>query len=293
MSLNGRSSNEKSLFMSACRDLSKWGESTQLGGYGGAMNNYIVVIWIKKYISFFGKFFSPIIPFVIPALFLLFSNFFSDFQLWKIIIVILLFLSIIFGIFKIKEFYDEYEGKFSSLIRVLENDLQKKAEEINKRPARMAPDNTQTDFSLYQDLIIKIKTKGFLDFYCQNMECEINYAEPLALSAITPGMHQFFMVLNYPFKPNNKGYFRIYNEFMVRNGFKKELKRISTYRDFTFTIYNDMLPILGNLSELISEKLDGPLFNESQDEHYLIYQYKFKRINKKKKERIFRIRIFI
>lgn len=257
------------------------------------MSKFVAVVWIRKYISFFGKILSPIIPFIIPAIFLLLSNFINEFNIWKLVIILILFILTGYFLINIKNFYDEYESKFSSMISILEKDLQKKAEEINKRPARMQPDNTQTDFSLYQNLITKIKTCGFLDFYCQNMGCEINYDEPLALSAITPGMHQFFIVLNYPFKHNNKGYFRIYNEFLVRKGFKNELIRISNYRDFTFTIYNDMLPILGNLSDLISEKQDGSLFNESQGEHYLVYQYKFKRINQKKNERIFRIRIFI
>jgi hypothetical protein len=157
----------------------------------------------------------------------------------------------------------------------------------------MPPDNTQTDFSVYQDLITTIKTKGYLDLYCQNMGSEIRKKDPIALTAIIPGMHQFFLVLQYLNKSNNKGFFRIYNEFMVREGLKKRLQRISTYRDFTYTIYYDLLPLLGNFSDLISEKQIGSKFNDGINEHYQIYRYKFKLIKQKEKEQIFRIRVFI
>jgi len=257
------------------------------------MSKFVAVVWIRKYISFFGKILSPIIPFILPAIFLLLSNFFSEFKIWKLVVALILFIITGVLLIKIKDFYDENESRFSSLIGVLEKDFQKKAEEMNKRPARMSPDETLTDFSLYQNLITDIKTKGFIDFYCQNMECEIFHGEPLVLSAIEPGMHQFFIVLNYPDKPKYKGYFRVYNEIMVKKGFNKRLQIISTYRDFTYTIYYDLLPILGNLSKSISEKQIGAMYEESFDEHYKIFHYKFKKIKEMEKERFFRLRVFI
>ncbi|OJX39962.1 MAG: hypothetical protein BGO78_14340 [Chloroflexi bacterium 44-23] len=258
------------------------------------MNNYIVVVWIKKYLSIFGKFFSIIIPFLIPTFFIFISNILIDFQIWKLILIIFLFISIGYFFIKSMDIFNEYEGRFTSFVNVLENDLLKKAEGINKRPVRISPDFPQTDFGLYQKMITKIKTRGYAEFICQNMGCEIGYKWPLTLSAISPGMHQYFLVLTYGHDPSSKGYFRIYDEELVD---KKQINKSkiipSDSRDFTQTIFNDLFPILGNFSDKISEKMSGQIMLEAANEHYLITSYKLRKKRMRRGNGFYYIRIFL
>lgn len=80
----------------------------------------------------------------------------------------------------------------------------------------------------------------------------------------TPGMHQYFMVLRRSEGDVDNGYIKI----------NPPEKSYVDGRDFTHTWFNRILPIIGENSESVSEKMAGNPVRDEAGEYFIIRNFK-------------------
>lgn len=239
------------------------------------MNKHSLTVWLKIYISIFGKFFSYVIPPIISAIIyiIIYHIFTPNFGL-LLLLLICLTIPIVYLYIKIHELFVAYLSTTEIIIETLKKDMEKHSEGLSERPGKIFPDKPMVNLKNYINAITSIKTRGYIEFNnCQNMGLNFKNKKSLMLHDETPGMSKYFMILTSDDDTSANGYIRIY---------VPDRLDVDT-RDFTETWFNHIFPILGNLSDSVSEKLAGDIIGYPCAGFYIIRNFKInKRDNKGK-----------
>jgi len=161
---------------------------------------------------------------------------------------------------------------FKNQIKVaIDKLIEDEAKGITERSPVIMPGPAQAFLKYYKDLIIHLeKYNGKIEFEVDSPPPQsFDFSKPILISNITPGMFKYFMVITQGSGVEFPDLIRISPDFE------------GTPQEFTYTWFDKIFPLLGNMSEKISAKMDAlPNLPESLG-HYEIREYKF--IKKKKK----------
>ena len=237
-----------------------------------------IILWLKAYISIFGKIFS----YVLPAIFSVSIYSIISFLLspdYRLFLAILITVPLVFMYIELNKIFLEYSILTDTIVDILKKNMEKHSEGLESRDARVFPGKPMVNLKNYINAITSVRTNGYIEFSnCQNTRLELKKGESLMLYTVTPGMFKYFMILSTSEDHSKAGYIRIYppNDMDV------------DARDFTETWFNHIIPILGNLSNSVSEKMDGIYSSYESPGYYLIRKY---RIIKKGKKGLISFRI--
>lgn len=155
---------------------------------------------------------------------------------------------------------ETFISQFSSAINVL---IEEEAGKITDRRPKMRPGNPQVYLKYYNDALVRLNDGGSVELKLASSPKNFDPQLPLYLSNISPGMSKYFMILTQDREDPDPSFVRIMEEY---DGNPEE---------FTFTWFDKIFPILGNLSEKISAK-EMALSNQPEsDGHFEIRDYEF------------------
>ena len=256
------------------------------------MNNQRLISFIKSYISIFGSILALIIPIISPFIITAVFSFSRNSINWIIFIVSLIIFVIFFVL--IKEVIDKNQAIYNSIVELLSNEMKNQSELIPLREGRVFPDEPMVNLKIFLNAMDSIKSKGYLEFTIQNMGMKVKKDKSLYLYAIQPGMSKYFMILTQSLDGTmlGDGCHGTSSEYILINN-PSSIIDVDD-RDYTETWVNHIFPLLGHLSDSISEKLKGGIYQESDGDFYVINKYKI--INKSKggkKQKFDLLRIYI
>ena len=185
--------------------------------------------------------------------------------------VILIFRVLLKRSWERETFISQFETAISKLI-------EEDAANIPDRQPHMAPGPHQSILHYYNNVVNQLKiSNGRIEFQLEDYpKTEFNVNQPVFLSNITPGMFKYFMIVTQDYEKSEPEYLRIRPDFKANP------------EEFTFTWFDKIFPILGNLSDKISVK-EMPLMNLPESSGY--FEIRDFKIVKKKNKYYFRINV--
>ena len=180
------------------------------------------------------------------------------------IIVILIFRKILRKSWERETFIDQLTSAIKKLI-------EEEAISITERPPVVRPGPPQVFLKYFYDVINQInKLNGKIEFEIENSPtASFDLSMPVYISNITPGMCKYLMIITQNKERQEADFIRIIPDYE------------STTQEFTYTWFDRILSLVGNMSDKISAK-EEPLQNQHESSGcYEIREYRF--VTKKQK----------